>query len=392
MKITISSNHLDLANTSTVLDAGRVGDAGTGDRLALEVAQESSVGSAESTAGTEGVQLASVAQVGAADCVGASAGGTEEGSLVTQQGSGHVLKDVALSDDHTALCVVESVSSVVVEHVVDGVHQAVTTDLGRAAAGGVDVVALHGDEIRRAGQVDGPVVAVVASGGPLGVSVEVVVREGDTVGSSVSSDEHLATDQGDLAVVDPYEVRAVNSDGITTPDVLRVELRDVDVLDDDVLGAVGNSETLSAKDTLGANADNALVGAYSETADTSLVVSHRDALDASASISVRAPTGMVDSILAYNKKETSVKLTCFRPDHDDLPPLPGHLLLAGRQPVSVAVPSVPLKLNSLSRTMQRAVLSASHSFNCAVPEGTTQAAEPPPVVPVPKPSGLPTTA
>lgn len=69
------------------------------------------------------------------------------------------------------------------------------------------------------------------------------------------------------------------------------------------------------------------------------------------------------------------------------PPFPGHLFEAGRQPVSVTWPSVPLKLNSLSSTMQRGVESASHVLSCEVLEGTTQAALPPPVVPVAKPGG-----
>lgn len=74
------------------------------------------------------------------------------------------------------------------------------------------------------------------------------------------------------------------------------------------------------------------------------------------------------------------------------PPLPGHLLDAGLQPFALVVPSVPLKLYSLSMTMQRATLSVSHVFNCATLPGIAQAALPPPVVPTAKPSGFPTTA
>lgn len=70
------------------------------------------------------------------------------------------------------------------------------------------------------------------------------------------------------------------------------------------------------------------------------------------------------------------------------PPFPGHVLDAGRQPFSVTVPSVPLKLNSLSRTMQRAVLSESQVLSSAVEEGTAQAAEPPPVTPLAKPRDI----
>jgi len=68
------------------------------------------------------------------------------------------------------------------------------------------------------------------------------------------------------------------------------------------------------------------------------------------------------------------------------PPLPGHLLEAGRQPVSVTVPSLPMKLNqhhisilsppihptkthSLSSTITLGVESVSHVFNCAISAG-----------------------
>jgi hypothetical protein len=37
--------------------------------------------------------------------------------------------------------------------------------------------------------------------------------------------------------VDPDHVGTIDGDGITTPDVVRVQLGDLDVLDDDVVGA-----------------------------------------------------------------------------------------------------------------------------------------------------------
>lgn len=69
----------------------------------------------------------------------------------------------------------------------------------------------------------------------------------------------LAADEGGLDVVDPDEIRAGEGNGITSPDVLWVELGDVDVLDDDVLGSVGDSETLSTDHCVGPNTNDGFV-------------------------------------------------------------------------------------------------------------------------------------
>lgn len=54
-------------------------------------------------------------------------------------------------------------------------QKGVALDLGGASAGAVDVVALHGDEIAGAGEVDAPVVVAVAGGGPVAGAVDEVV-------------------------------------------------------------------------------------------------------------------------------------------------------------------------------------------------------------------------
>ena len=64
----------------------------------------------------------------------------------------------------------------------------------------------------------------------------------------VSRDEHLATDQRDLDVVNPDLVGAIQGHSITTPDVLWVELCDVDVLDDDCVPKSVTSHLLTAND------------------------------------------------------------------------------------------------------------------------------------------------
>ena len=118
----------------------------------------------------------------------------EEPATVRQQRGLHVLKHVPLRDDHAARAVIERVARVGVEVVVDGVQQRVAVHLGRAAGGVVDVVALHGDEVLGARQVDGPVVVVVARGGPGGGAVELGVGQRDAAGGAGAGDEHLAAD------------------------------------------------------------------------------------------------------------------------------------------------------------------------------------------------------
>lgn len=66
--------------------------------------------------------------------------------------------------------------------------------------------------------------------------------------------------QTHLDVVDPYQVRTVQSDGVSSPDILGIQLRDVDVLDDDVAGSSLHIKSLSLDDTARADSDERLVG------------------------------------------------------------------------------------------------------------------------------------
>lgn len=52
-----------------------------------------------------------------------------------------------------------------------------------------------------------------------------------------------------LDVINPDEVSTVQGDGITTPDVLRVQICNMDVLDDNVAGTTDNLQALSLNDT-----------------------------------------------------------------------------------------------------------------------------------------------
>lgn len=72
----------------------------------------------------------------------------------------------------------------------------------------------------------------------------------------------------------------------------------MDVLDDDVLRAVGDAQPLSAQHALGTHADDRLVRADRQPSDTRLVVGHLDVRGAGARVAVGAPAGLVDGVLA----------------------------------------------------------------------------------------------
>jgi hypothetical protein len=129
-----------------------------------------------------------------------------------------------------------------------GVQEGVALDLGGAAAGVVDVVALQGDEIAVTIEVDGPVVVSVTGGRVGGDTVDEVVGDGHALGGLGTQDDVLTTDasslwllEGDFLgslgrkrdtygnVINPDHVGVVNGDGITTPDVLGVDISDSNV-------------------------------------------------------------------------------------------------------------------------------------------------------------------
>lgn len=57
-------------------------------------------------------------------------------------------------------------------------------------------------------------------------------------------------------VIDPDIVCSIQRDGISAPDIFRVDIRDLDVLENDVLGSIHDSQTLAFDDALGAIADD----------------------------------------------------------------------------------------------------------------------------------------
>lgn len=218
------------------------------------------------------------------------------GGIAVLVDGGDVTEDVTLSQNVSARADLEAVAAGLVPVVVDGVQHGVASELGGTAGEVVDVVVLEGDLVVGASEVQVPVVVSVAGGGVVALAVDVAVGDAHTAGGILAQDDVLAADLVGGDVVDPDQVGAGQGDGITTPDVLGVELRDADVLDDDVLYAVGHAETLALDDSGGARAEDGLVRGDLDGAQTSIVVGDSDS--GSVGLVVGAPVVLVDGLLA----------------------------------------------------------------------------------------------
>ena len=176
---------LQASVTSTVDNVLGTSSGGSGSNvLALEVGKEASVRAGKNARGTVGIHLAVVAKVGLA--LGVGTGGSEDLAWETSLSRGiDVLEDVTLSKDLSTRVSLESVGDSV-EVVVDGVEKSVTSDLGGAAGGVVDVVVLEGDGVGGTGEVQAPVMTAVAGSRPRGGTVDLVVGDGNTVGGRVT--------------------------------------------------------------------------------------------------------------------------------------------------------------------------------------------------------------
>lgn len=63
-------------------------------------------------------------------------------------------------------------------------------------------------------------------------------------------------------MVDPNQIAAVESNGITAPNIFRVQVSDSDVLDDDVCRAAAEAETFAFDATSRALSQDGLVGCH----------------------------------------------------------------------------------------------------------------------------------
>lgn len=158
----------------------------------------------------------------------------------------------------------------------------------------------------------------------------------------------LKETQSQSAIMWAASARA-DEHGVSSPNQGRVEVGDGDVLDDHVLRAVGDLESLSLERGLGPDTDERLVGTDVNGLDGSVVVRDADGLRATACVTVRAPAGLVDGLKrspAHTVVNTRTREDEKREQGFTSWPEEPHVLEAGLQPFAVVVPSVPRKFCS----------------------------------------------
>jgi hypothetical protein len=107
-------------------------------------------------------------------------------------------------------------------------------------------------------------------------------------------------------MIDPDIVCPIQGDGITAPNVFRVDIGDLNVLEDDILSPVHNSQALAFDDALRAIADDCLIRTNSDTESSSSIIS--DARDRRCiRFVVLAPLVLVDSSLASSASTPCVR-------------------------------------------------------------------------------------
>jgi hypothetical protein len=195
---------LDLSVTSSVDNILGVGSRDSSSNvLAGEAAENAAVGAGHSARAAVGVSLA-VAAKGA--LASSTTGGKDLAGETSLRGLLDVLESVALSDNLGTGVGLESVARVGIEVVADGVEERVTSNLGRATRGVVDVVALESDHVVAAGEVHAPVMVAVAGSRPGRSTVDLVVGDADTAGSAVTEHDVLAGNEVGGDVIDPDHV------------------------------------------------------------------------------------------------------------------------------------------------------------------------------------------
>jgi len=85
-----------------------------------------------------------------------------------------------------------------------------------------------------------------------------------------------------VELTDPHKIRAIYGDGVTAPDILGVEVCDVDILDDNILRAIGHTKPLSTNDTFVPYTDDRFVGANVNTRHACGIIDNADRLYAFA--------------------------------------------------------------------------------------------------------------
>jgi hypothetical protein len=201
-----SKSSSELAEPSTSLNGLSRSSLSSSNLLAIEVRHEASItGTNKLARAAESVDLTRTTKELLARRSSSRIQNGEQAatSRSVLDGRFHAGEHVALGKNLGAGGDLEGVSAVVFPVVVDGVQDGVACNLGSAAGSSMDVVALEGDGILRAGEVESPVLVLIAGGGPVGKTINLVVRDGHAAGSDLAQDDVLTADQGSL--LEKYE-------------------------------------------------------------------------------------------------------------------------------------------------------------------------------------------
>lgn len=162
--------------------------------------------------------------------------GTEERYDGAGRDDGRGVEEVVpLVQAHAVLVALDQVARVGRPDVVDGVEERGAAQGGAAARGEVDPVAVEGDEVATAHQLQAPVRVTIASGAVGRAARNEGVGNGDTRVGGGAKRVVLTAEIRGRNMVDPDVVGARKRDGVPTPDVLRVQVLDFNVLYNDVV-------------------------------------------------------------------------------------------------------------------------------------------------------------
>jgi hypothetical protein len=188
----------------------------------------------------------------------------------------YVLENVAFGDDLATSTNFEGMSGIIVPVVVDGVKKGVSADLGCTTRGLVDIVVLESNGVSRACEVHAPVVIAVACGRPRCGTIKLVVRDSNSVACVIAKHNVLATNKRRGNMVNPNKIGVIEGNSIAAPDLLRVKVRDMNVLDNNILNTLCDIKALALDNPLASYADETLVRSYENGIQCSIVILDTD--------------------------------------------------------------------------------------------------------------------
>jgi hypothetical protein len=178
------------------------------------------------------------------------------------------------------------------------------TNFRRSPARVVDPIVRQRDLIVFSQEKHSPVMLAIATRAPARLTIKLTVRNRDPTSRLIPSNKKLPPNERKLHVIDPNQICPGQLDGIAAPNVLRVEIRNVEVLKNDVLRAADDPEAFASDHAFGANAYNGLVRFDVDRLRTSNIIRDFD-----GGIARAAPVRAVESVLPFGSAGVTVRST-----------------------------------------------------------------------------------